>query len=38
MRRELEFMQRGVGILARAAEVYDSDTGDHTLRIGEYSS
>ena len=26
-----------VGTLARAAEVFDQDTGDHTVRIGDYS-
>ncbi|MBU2511916.1 response regulator [bacterium] len=29
--------QYAVGTLARAAEVFDQDTGDHTIRIGNYS-
>ncbi len=29
--------KHAVGTLARAAEVYDQDTGDHIIRIGDYS-
>jgi PAS domain S-box-containing protein len=29
--------KHAVGTLARAAEVFDQDTGDHTVRIGDYS-